>query len=130
MELTPDALVRQFIAALVSRDLALAATMVTADFEYDNVPMGKSFGPSALTETLSGFFSMCTGIDWEILHQTSSGTINDGIVMNERDDRVEIHGRWATLPVAGIFVIREGKISLWRDYFDRQTIIDVMTPPS
>jgi limonene-1,2-epoxide hydrolase len=73
---------------------------------------------------------MCTGIDWEILHQTSSGTINDGIVMNERDDRVEIHGRWATLPVAGIFVIREGKISLWRDYFDRQTIIDVMTPPS
>jgi len=42
--------------------------MVTADFEYDNVPMGKSFGPSALTETLSGFFSMCTGIDWEILH--------------------------------------------------------------
>ena len=130
MELTPDALVRQFIDALVSRDLALAATMVTADFEYDNVPMGKSFGPSALTETLSGFFSMCTGIDWEILHQTSSGTINDGIVMNERDDRVEIHGRWATLPVAGIFVIREGKISLWRDYFDRQTIIDVMTPPS
>jgi limonene-1,2-epoxide hydrolase len=73
---------------------------------------------------------MCTGIDWEILHQTSSGTINDGIVMNERDDRVEIHGRWATLPVAGIFKIREGKISLWRDYFDRQTIIDVMTPPS
>jgi limonene-1,2-epoxide hydrolase len=130
MELTPDALVRQFIDALVSRDLALAATMVTADFEYDNVPMGKSFGPSALTETLSGFFSMCTGIDWEILHQTSSGTINDGIVMNERDDRVEIHGRWATLPVAGIFKIREGKISLWRDYFDRQTIIDVMTPPS
>lgn len=130
MELTPDALVRQFIDALVSRDLALAATMVTADFEYDNVPMGKSFGPSALTETLSGFFSMCTGIDWEILHQTSSGTINDGIVMNERDDRVEIHGRWATLPVAGIFRIHEGKISLWRDYFDRQTIIDVMTPPS
>jgi limonene-1,2-epoxide hydrolase len=130
MELTPDALVRQFIDALVSRDLALAATMVTADFEYDNVPMGKSFGPSALTETLSGFFSMCTGIDWEILHQTSSGTINDGIVMNERDDRVEIHGRWATLPVAGIFKIHEGKISLWRDYFDRQTIIDVMTPPS
>jgi limonene-1,2-epoxide hydrolase len=122
--------VRQFIDALVSRDLALAATMVTADFEYDNVPMGKSFGPSALTETLSGFFSMCTGIDWEILHQTSSGTINDGIVMNERDDRVEIHGRWATLPVAGIFKIHEGKISLWRDYFDRQTIIDVMTPPS
>jgi limonene-1,2-epoxide hydrolase len=130
METSPDALVRQFIAALVDRDLDLAASMVTADFEYDNVPMGKSFGPLALTDTLAGFFSMCSAIDWEILHQTSSGTIDEATVMNERDDRVEIHGRWATLPVAGIFKIHKGKISLWRDYFDRQTIIDVMTPPS
>jgi limonene-1,2-epoxide hydrolase len=43
---------------------------------------------------------------------------------------VEIHGRWAALPVAGVFEIRDGKISLWRDYFDKQAIIDVMTPPA
>lgn len=130
MEKTPDSLVREFITTLVARDLEKAAQMVSDDFEYDNVPMGKSFGPTALTETLSGFFSMCTGIDWEILEQTSSGTLNDGLVLNERDDRVEIHGRWATLPVAGVFKIRDGKIILWRDYFDRQTIIDLMTPPA
>ncbi len=130
METTPDSFVREFIATLVRRDLEAAAQMVSDDFEYDNVPMGKAFGPTALTETLSGFFSMCTGIDWEILEQTSSGTMNDATVLNERDDRVEIHGRWATLPVAGIFKIRDGKITLWRDYFDRQTIIDVMTPPA
>ncbi|MEY3805992.1 MAG: hypothetical protein RIR69_804 [Actinomycetota bacterium] len=130
METTPDSFVREFIAALVRRDLEAAAQMVSDDFEYDNVPMGKAFGPTALTETLSGFFSMCTGIDWEILEQTSSGTMNDATVLNERDDRVEIHGRWATLPVAGVFKIRDGKITLWRDYFDRQTIIDVMTPPA
>jgi limonene-1,2-epoxide hydrolase len=103
---------------------------VTADFEYDNVPMGKAFGPEALTTTLSGFFGMCSNIDWEILRQTSSGDMAHGTVLNERDDRVEIHGRWATLPVAGVFEIRDGKLTLWRDYFDRQAIIDVMTPPS
>ena len=130
METTPDSLVRTFVSTLVARDLASAALMVSDDFEYDNVPMGKSFGPSALTETLSGFFSMCTGIDWEILEQTSSGDLNNGLVLNERDDRVEIHGRWATLPVAAVFKIRHGKIVLWRDYFDRQTIIDLMTPPA
>lgn len=130
MENTPDSLVRTFIGALVARDLDTAAQMVSDDFEYDNVPMGKAFGPSALTETLSGFFSMCTGIDWEILEQASTGDLNDGLVLNERDDRVEIHGRWATLPVAGVFKIRNGKIVLWRDYFDRQTIIDLMTPPA
>ena len=127
---TPDNFVRTFISALVARDLTAAAAMVSDDFEYDNVPMGKAFGPEALTSTLNGFFGMCTAIDWEILRQTSSGDMSHGIVLNERDDRVEIHGRWATLPVAGVFEIRNGKLTLWRDYFDRQTIIDVMTPPT
>jgi len=127
---TPDSLIREFISLLVSRDLESAAAMVTNDFEYDNVPMGKTFGPQGLQDTLSGFFGMCTDIDWKILRQTSSGTLESGTVLNERDDRIEIHGRWTTLPVAGVFEIREGKISLWRDYFDKQTIIDVMTPPA
>ena len=127
---TPDSFVRTFIDLLVARDLDGAAAMVTDDFEYDNVPMGKAHGPDGLRNTLSGFFGMCTGIDWEIVRQTSSGDMSQGTVLNERDDRVEIHGRWATLPVAGVFEIRNGKLTLWRDYFDRQTIIDVMTPPT
>ncbi|MEY4632776.1 MAG: hypothetical protein RLZ18_148 [Actinomycetota bacterium] len=127
---TPDELVRQFINALVARDLNGAAALVSKDFEYDNVPMGKAFGPQALTSTLAGFFGMCTKIDWQILRQTSSGDMTNGTVLNERDDRVEIHGRWATLPVAGVFEIKNGKLTLWRDYFDKQTIIDVMTPPT
>ena len=127
---TPDSLVLEFISLLTARDLEGASALVTPDFEYDNVPMGKTFGPQGLRDTLSGFFGMCTGIDWEILRQTSSGDMEFGIVLNERDDKVEIHGRWATLPVAGVFEIHDGKISLWRDYFDKATIIDVMTPPA
>jgi limonene-1,2-epoxide hydrolase len=127
---TPDSFVRQFLTALVARDLDAAASMVTEDFEYDNVPMGKTFGPEGMKNTLTGFFGMCTGIDWQILRQVSSGDMTNGTVLNERDDRVEIHGRWTTLPVAGVFQIHNGKLALWRDYFDRQTIIDVMTPPS
>lgn len=103
--------------------------MVTEDFEYDNVPMGKAFGPQGLKDTLSGFFAMCTGIDWEILRQTSVGDASSGTILNEREDRFEIHGRWVTLPVAGVFEVRDGKISLWRDYFDRATLMDAMTPP-
>lgn len=126
---TPDALVRDFISALVARDLDTASTMVSPDFEYDNVPMGKAFGPEGLRNTLTGFFSMCTKIDWEILRQTSSGDITSGTVLNERDDRVEIHGRLQSLPVAGIFEIRDGLITLWRDYFDKETLVSLMTPP-
>lgn len=130
MASTPEELVNEFITKLVARDLDGAAAMVTDDFEYDNVPMGKSFGPQGLKDTLTGFFGMCTGIDWQVLRQTSSGDLTHGTVLNERDDRVEIHGRWTTLPVAGVFEIQNGKFTLWRDYFDKQTIIDVMTPPT
>jgi len=127
---TPDQVVRSFISLLVTRDIETAATMVSADFEYDNVPMGKAFGPQGLRDTLTGFFGMCTGIDWEIIRQTSTGSAQHGTVLNEREDRFEIHGRWVTLPVAGIFEIRDGLITLWRDYFDKTTLLDAMTPPA
>ena len=71
---TPDQVVRSFISLLVARDIETAATMVSTDFEYDNVPMGKAFGPQGLRDTLTGFFGMCTGIDWEIIRQTSTGS--------------------------------------------------------
>ncbi len=127
---TPDQVIRSFISLLVARDIESAANMVSSDFEYDNVPMGKAFGPQGLRDTLTGFFSMCTGIEWEIIRQTSIGTAQNGTVLNEREDRFEIHGRWVTLPVAGIFEIRDGRITLWRDYFDKATLLDAMTPPT
>ena len=101
--------------------------MVSADFEYDNVPMGKSFGPDGLRNTLSGFFAMLDDVDWQILRQTSSGDTSHGTVLNERDDRVSMKGTWHSLPVAGVFEVRDGKITLWRDYFDRPTLMEIMT---
>lgn len=123
---TPDELVRAFIAALSRRDIDTAATMVTADFEYDNVPVGKAHGPDGLRATLTGFFAMLEDVDWEILRQTSSGDLTRGTVLNERDDRVQIAGEWRSLPVAGVFEIVDGRITLWRDYFDRATLMTLM----
>ena len=126
----PKHVIRSFISLLDSRNTEFATTKVSTDFEYDNVPMGKAFGPQGLRDTLTGFFSMCTGIEWEIIRQTSTGSVQHGTVLNEREDRFEIHGRWVTLPVAGIFEIRDGRITLWRDYFDKATLLDAMTPPT
>jgi limonene-1,2-epoxide hydrolase len=43
------------------------------------------------------------------------------VVMNERFDRFLVGGRWIEVPVAGLFVLRDGRIALWRDYFDAAT---------
>lgn len=129
MSATPDSIVRDFIAALVDRDIDQACTMVSPDVEYDNVPIGKTHGRDGIRNTLSGFFALCTSIDWQIIRQTSTGDLASGTVLNERDDRVEVHGRTMSLPVAGVFEIHDGFITLWRDYFDRETLVTLMTPP-
>ena len=41
--------------------------------------------------------------------------------MNERLDRFQLGGGWVEVPVAGLFVLRDGRIALWRDYFDLAT---------
>ncbi|MFM1790340.1 MAG: hypothetical protein RLZZ526_667 [Actinomycetota bacterium] len=122
-----DELIRTFISRLSAGDIDTAATMVSADFEYDNVPMGKAFGPDGLRNTLTGFFAMLDGIDWQIIRQTSTGDTDNGTVLNERDDRVSKKGTWHSLPVAGVFEVRDGMITLWRDYFDRPTLMEIMS---
>lgn len=128
--MTPDSLVREFIAALERRDLDAACAMVTDDCEYDNVPMGKVFGPDGIRTTLAPFLGGCSAVDWVIHHQVSDGDLRSGTVLNERLDRFELAGRWVELPVAGVFVIRDGKIALWRDYFDQATFTSLLSGPS
>ena len=121
-----DGLVRDFVSALSRRDIDTAAAMVSDDFEYDNVPIGKAFGPQGLRDTLTGFFAILEDVDWEILRQVSSADGETATVMNERDDRVRIGGQWHSLPVAGVFQVRNGTITLWRDYFDQPTLMKLM----
>ena len=95
--------------------------MVSDDCEYDNVPITKVFGKDAMIAILSEFMAEATKIEWLIHHQVSSGDMEHGVVMNERTDRFEMDGRWIELYIAGLFVVSEGKIALWRDYFDRES---------
>lgn len=113
--MTPGELVATFIAAIERKDLDAACALVTSDCEYDNVPMSKVFGPEGIKTVLAPFVGNCSAIDWVVHHQAETGNV----VMNERTDRFEMGGRWIELGVAGLFVIRDGKIALWRDYFDQ-----------
>ena len=46
-------------------------------------------------------------------------------VANERVDKFKIGDGWLELPVAGFFEVDDdGKITLWRDYFDLASYTD------
>jgi limonene-1,2-epoxide hydrolase len=119
----PTDVVDHFIAAIEQHDLEHALNHLTDDCEYDNVPMGKVTGRDAVRATLGPFMGGFEEIVWDVLHQVSSGNLDQGVVMNERLDRFRKGDRWLELPVAGLFVVRHGQISLWRDYFDRDSLL-------
>ena len=51
------------------------------------------------------------------------------IVMVERMDRTVVGGRTVELPCFGLIEMENGKIKMWRDYFDLATYVDGITPP-
>lgn len=112
--MTPEQTVDEFIRRVLADDLDGACELASTDIEYDNVPIGKNIGHQAMKE----FLAVMAGIGevtFEVHRQLSDGRT----VMNERTDRFQIGDRRIDLPVAGVFELDDdGKISLWRDYFD------------
>lgn len=119
---TAGAIVSDFIAAIERKDLDAACALLTEDCEYDNVPMGKVHGRDAVAASLGPFLGMCRGVDWVVYRQVGRDAADgSGTVINERLDRFEMPQGWVEVPVAGVFELVNGRISLWRDYFDEAT---------
>ena len=115
--MTPTETVNAFIAAIECRDVEAAIALVPADVSYENMPMQPIVGPEAMAATLEMFLSPASEVEWPVLRQVEVGNV----VMNERLDRFRIGDGWLELPIAGVFEVTDGKISLWRDYFDMAT---------
>jgi limonene-1,2-epoxide hydrolase len=116
--MTPGELVTALVRACEARDLDRVCSLVTDDIEYDNVPMGKVYGPEGVRKVLSaGVTQEATDIEWRVLEQIEQGDI----VMNERVDCFLVNDTWIEIPIAALFKVRDGKICLWRDYFDLDT---------
>jgi limonene-1,2-epoxide hydrolase len=117
MSTDPATVVAEFIAAVEARDTEQAATMLAPDCEYDNVPIGKVHGPAAVTDILAPMLAACTEVVWPVHRQAVSGSM----VFNERTDRFRMDHGWVEIPVVGVWEVVDGKITLWRDYFDEPT---------
>ena len=113
----PDEVVRAFVAAIERKDIDAALALVTDDIVYDNVPIGAVAGPDGIRSALSRLLRAAERIEWVTNYQVGTGDV----IMNERLDRFQLGDRWVEVPVAGLFVLRDGRIALWRDYFDLAT---------
>ena len=115
---SPGDVVTALIRACEARDLDAVCAMVTDDVEYDNVPIGPVRGPDGVRRVLSGGVTQAaTEVEWVVHRQVA----DERTVMHERTDRFLVDGRWVEIPIAAVFEVRDGRVSLWRDYFDLET---------
>lgn len=114
----PIDVVKAFLAAMAVKDYDNGLRYIAADCAYENLPMGKAIGPAGVRGVLEPFFAPTLENEFLLLREAAVGEI----VFVERLDRHRLSDRWVELPVAGVFEVRDGKIAVWREYFDLQTL--------
>ena len=111
----PNAFVAQFIEVFHTNDSDALIEYFTPDGVWHNMPMAPAVGRDEIYGLLQAFVAqgvLVTGVD--VKHQIANGNV----VINERVDHVSIGDQTMSVPVCGVFVLENGLIKEWRDYFD------------
>ena len=53
---------------------------------------------------------------------SNAGVVN-GAVFLERVDNFVIRGHAGAMPVVGVIEIEDGRVTMWREYYDRATLL-------
>jgi limonene-1,2-epoxide hydrolase len=109
--------VRSFIAAWSRLDANELVGFFTEDGTYHNMMAKPVSGRENLRKFIAGFLKGWTATEWDIVNIVSRGDV----VMAERVDRTRFGDKKVDLPCVGVFEMQDGKIKVWRDYFDLAT---------
>ena len=106
--------VERFFDAWRAKDLSRALELISDDIVYENVPFRPLRGRAEVEPLLRAFDRISDSFEIEF-HAIAE---RDGVVLTERTDRAI--GPWIDMGfwVCGRFEVRDGKIAVWRDYFD------------
>jgi limonene-1,2-epoxide hydrolase len=117
MSKSPEQIVRDFCAAWSRKNIDELMSYFASDAVYHNIPVPAVKGAESIRAAFLGFAAMMDSIDLEMISIAAAGNV----VLTERIDRFRWQGKSLDLPVAGVFEVREGKITAHRDYFDYET---------
>jgi limonene-1,2-epoxide hydrolase len=116
MTASPIDVARTFFGHWSANRIEEALAMLSEDVLYDNVPFPNIVGRDNVRKFHSDFGLGTTfKVDWSVTNIAASGNV----VLNERVDVfTHVGGGRISLPVMGTITVDEGKITVWRDYFD------------
>ena len=115
--------ITDFVAAWSRLDPDELASYFTADGCYHNIPVGSVVGSDNVRAMIAAFIADWTATQWDLLNIVGAGDV----VIAERLDRTEAGDKRVDLPCTGVFEMENGKIKVWRDYFDLTTFTAAMS---
>ena len=110
---TPTATVERFLNALQEQDIDTAESTLAQNLVYQNVGFPTIYGRN---RAIKVFRSMPKWMGFEVkIHRIAA----DGAsVITERTDALTFGPLRVQFWVCGVFEVHDGRITLWRDYFD------------
>ena len=106
-------IVEVFLAALQDQDVDAAGAVLDENLVYQNVGFPTIRGRA---RTMKLFRSMEGRAGFEVkIHRIA---VNGSTVLTERTDVLVFGPVRLQFWVCGVFEVRDGRITLWRDYFD------------
>ena len=106
-----------FFQAWNNRSLNGIIEFFSEDCIYHNMPMEPINGRSEIEAYIAPVIDTTLSIEWNVLAIAEDAK---GRILNERLDRLKFSQGWLEIPIMGLLEFSEGRISLWRDYFDLQ----------
>ncbi|MBB4135370.1 limonene-1,2-epoxide hydrolase family protein [Gordonia humi] len=130
----PVDLVRHFLTGLATGDVDGALEDVDDAIVYTNVSLPTVRGKAKFGAIMRGLGRPGLGFDVQFL---AINAADDGVVLTERIDELAVGPVRIRFWVCGRFEVREGRITVWRDYFDFfdvtkglvRAVLGVVAPP-
>lgn len=111
---SPAAVVEAFLKAMQEEDIEAAMALVDDDIAYTNVSLPTLHGKGRMEKFLAGLDRPQLGFEVYIHAMSTEGST----VLTERTDVLIFGSVRVQLWVCGRFDVNDGRITIWRDYFD------------
>lgn len=112
-----ERIVSEFIIAWSRMNPDELIEYFSEDGIYHNMPTEPVQGREKLRAFIANFLRGWNSTNWDVLNLIS----RDDVVIAERLDRTVVGQTPVDLPCCGVFQLQDGKIKVWRDYFDLAT---------
>lgn len=113
------AVARAMLDAYESLDWGAAASLIADEGVVHYVEKEPMRGPEAMRAHTDRMGSALTRVEFKDLHM---GVI-DGVVVIQRVDDFDYNGNHVSVPVFGSMEIADGKIKVWREYYDHEQML-------